>query len=203
MKLLVATTNSGKLRELERLFSGLDVQLVSLRDVGDVPEVVEDLDTFEGNARKKAREIAEATGLPTLADDSGLEVDVLDGAPGVRSARYSGESATDRSNNDELLEALRDVPGGRRTARFRCVLALCDPGGPLEGEHVEHGACEGRIARAPRGEEGFGYDPLFVLEGTDQTLAEVGPERKSRVSHRARAAERMRAFLAGYLARRG
>jgi len=202
VKLLVATTNPGKLRELERLFAGLDVDLLSLRDVGEVPEVVEDLDTFEGNARKKAREIAEATGLPTLADDSGLEVDALDGAPGVWSARYSGEGATDRSNNDKLLGSLDDVPDERRTARFRCALALCDPTGPLEGEHVEHGTCEGVIARAPRGENGFGYDPLFVLEGGDLTLAEVGPEEKARVSHRARAAARMRTFLADYLARR-
>ncbi len=204
MRLVVATRNAGKLRELRRLFEGLDLELVSLDEVGGVPDVVEDRDTFEGNARKKAREVAALTGLPALADDSGLEVDALGGAPGVWSARYAGEGATDETNNEKLLAALEDVPADRRTARFRCALAFADPAGPLgQGEHVEHGTCEGRIAFAPRGRSGFGYDPLFELAGDDRTLAEVGPEDKARVSHRAQAARRMRTFLSQYLPSRG
>ena len=198
MRILLATRNRGKLRELERLFEGIGVELVTLDDVASVPEVVEDRDTFEGNARKKARETARASGLPTLADDSGLEVDVLGGAPGVWSARYAGEGASDADNNRKLLEALSAVPPEARTARFHCALAFADPSRGLgEGdEHVAHGTCEGRIVDEPRGDNGFGYDPLFELAADGRTLAELPPEEKARISHRAAAARRMRDFLA-------
>lgn len=204
MKVLVATRNAGKLRELQRLFEGIGVELLSLADVPELPEVEEDRDTFEGNACKKASETARAAGLPTLADDSGLEVDALDGAPGVWSARYAGEGATDAANNEKLLAALADVDAEGRSARFRCALAFADPAGPLgEDEHVEHGTCEGRVTLEPRGEGGFGYDPLFELSGGDRTLAEVSPEEKAQLSHRAEAARKMRAFLVKYVSRRG
>lgn len=201
--LLVATGNRGKLAELEQLFADLDVQVLGLDAVGPVPEVVEDGETFEANAAKKAREVAVATGRMTLADDSGLEVDALGGAPGVRSARFAGEPSNDEANNRLLLERLSGLAAAERSARFRCVLALADPGGPLgDGVHLEAGTCEGGIALEPRGEGGFGYDPLFVPAGREQTMAELPPEEKHRLSHRGAASARMRAFLEGYLAGR-
>jgi XTP/dITP diphosphohydrolase len=203
IELLVATTNPGKLAELERLFAPLGVRVRSPAEVGGIPEIVEDGHTFEQNATKKAREVAVATGMMVLADDSGLEVDALDGAPGVRSARYAGSMATDAANNEKLLSALAAVPVERRTARFRCVLALADPEGPLgERLHVEHGVCEGRVGHVPRGDNGFGYDPLFELPDERRTMAELTPDEKARRSHRGRAARSMRDFLRGYLAER-
>lgn len=198
MKLLVATRNAGKVRELARLFDGLEgVRLVGLDAFPSAPDVEEDADTFEGNAVKKARELAAATGLPTLADDSGIEVDALGGAPGVRSARWAGEHGDDAANNAKLLADLEDVE--TRTARFRCALAFADPAGPLGARvHVEHGVLEGTVLRAPRGEGGFGYDPLFLVQGDTRTTAELTPEEKNALSHRADAARKMRAFLLGY-----
>jgi XTP/dITP diphosphohydrolase len=144
--------------------------------------------------------VAAATGLPALADDSGLEVDALGGAPGVRSARFAGEGATDEANNRLLLERLATVPAAQRTARFRCVLAFADPAGPLgERLHLEEGACEGHIAEAPRGQGGFGYDPLFVPQGMARSMAEVPPELKDSLSHRGQATRNMRRFLANYV----
>lgn len=204
MKLLVATRNAGKLRELAVLFAELEgAVLVGLDEVGDVPDVVEDAETFEGNAIKKAQELARATGLPTLADDSGLEVDALGGAPGVYSARYAGGHGDDAANNAKLLRELEAVPDDRRTARFRCALAFADPEGPLgERVHVEHGVVEGSVLRAPRGTNGFGYDPLFLLRGDTRTTAELSPEEKNAISHRAEAARKMCGFLRTYLRER-
>lgn len=187
MRLLIATMNAGKLREYERLLADVPgLELETMRSLEIPVEVEEDRDTFAGNARKKAREIAAASGMPCLADDSGLEVDALGGRPGVRSARYAGDSASDAENNAKLIEALRDLPDAERAARFRCVIAVVD----AEGRElaVVEGACEGRIAREPKGTHGFGYDPLFIPEGFTQTLAELGPETKNRISHRAKAA---------------
>jgi len=190
MRILVATTNEGKLREYERLLSGVpDLELETMGALGEPVEVVEDRDTFRGNAAKKASEIAAVAGMPCLADDSGLEVDALGGRPGVRSARYAGEDATDAENNHGLLEALRDVPEVQRTARFRCAIAVVDASG-REVALVE-GTCEGRIAREPKGSHGFGYDPLFVPDGFTQTIAELGPETKDQISHRAKAAAKL------------
>lgn len=181
--LVVATTNPGKLAELQRLLGGEDVELRSLADHPEVPEIVEDGDTFEANARKKALAVARATGFATLADDSGLEVEALGGAPGVMSARWSGRG--DRANNDKLLASLALHPGAPRTARFRSVLALAWPSGELE---IATGSCEGEIAQAPRGSNGFGYDPLFVVRGEDgRTYAELEAHEKDRHSHRAAA----------------
>jgi XTP/dITP diphosphohydrolase len=204
MKLVVATRNRGKIRELARLLSELEVvELVGLDELPPVAEVVEDTGTFEGNAAKKAREVAQATGLPALADDSGIEVDALGGAPGVDSALYAGEHGDDQANNEKLLRELEHVPDAERTARFRCVLAFADPAGPLgDAVHLEHGVVEGSILRVPRGENGFGYDPLFLLRGDHRTTAELSPEEKNAISHRAEAARKLSAFLRGYLVTR-
>jgi XTP/dITP diphosphohydrolase len=206
--LVVATNNRGKLDELRHLLLGLPVDVLSLQDVcKKALTVVEDGSTFEDNAIKKAREVASVTMMLTLADDSGLEVEALGGAPGVRSARYAGERATDAENNAALLAALDELTAeGARTidyrARFRCVLALIDPF-VRDGEPtVVAGTCEGKITRTPRGSGGFGYDPLFLVDGVDKTMAELSEEEKNDISHRARAAQSMRGEIAKILAAR-
>lgn len=203
--LVVATGNKGKLLELRELLAGLPVDLVSMRDALAAPlEIDEDGATFEANALKKARVVAAATALPTLADDSGLEVDALRGAPGVYSARYAGPRATDAENNRKLLGELESMePHGPRTARFRCVLVLVDPVSP-EAPLVASGACEGRIAVTPRGNGGFGYDPIFLVDeppgvaGT-RTMAELSEAEKNARSHRAQAVEAIRPLLRRWL----
>jgi len=198
MRLLVATRNRGKLAELASMLREIpELELVCLADLPELPEVVEDGDTFLANAQKKARETAMAAGLPTLADDSGLMVDALDGAPGVYSARFAGEDATDADNNQELTRRLRDVSPEARTARFRCVLALAAPDGAL-GPYA-CGECEGRIVPEARGDHGFGYDPLFELPERGATMAELSPPEKASLSHRARALKRLRAELEAWL----
>lgn len=194
MRVLLATTNDGKLREYRRLLGEVPgLQLQTMASLSIAVGVDEDRDSFEENARKKATEIAAVAGVACLADDSGLEVDALDGRPGVLSARYAGEGATDASNNAKLLEELRDVSDEERTARFRCAIVVVDASGN-ELAAVD-GTCEGRIAREPHGEHGFGYDPLFVPDGYQQTLAELGPETKNRISHRAKAAAKLAPLL--------
>jgi len=195
--LVFATRNNGKLVELRELLAGFDV--ISIADLGrDIPDVVEDADTFIGNATKKAREVSAATGLPALADDSGLEVDALDGAPGVYSARYAGEPHSDSANNAKLLAALAGV--AKRTARFRAALALADVKGPLGAEIITaDGTCEGTILTAPRGTGGFGYDPLFFAPEIGMTFAEAGLGSKSELSHRARAMRAIKPRLVAYL----
>jgi len=185
MKLLIATRNRGKKREYARLLEGLEVELIALDDLGVTKTIKEDGASYTENALLKARGYAGATGLLTLADDSGLEVDALDGAPGVLTARYAGEGATDEQRYSLLLEQLKDVPHEQRTARFRCVIVLAWPDGRVE---ITEGACEGRITREPRGEHGFGYDPVFYVPEYGCTMAELPPEIKNRISHRARAA---------------
>jgi XTP/dITP diphosphohydrolase len=196
--LVFATRNKGKLVELRELLSGIEV--ISIDEVGrDVPEVIEDADTFAGNAAKKAREVAAATGFPALADDSGLEVDALGGAPGVFSARYAGEPHSDSANNAKLLAALSGIAD--RRARFRAVLALADTAGPLGKDIITaDGACEGTILTAPRGTGGFGYDPLFFAPELGMTFAEAGVGSKSELSHRARAMRAIKPRLLAYLA---
>ena len=207
--LVFATRNAGKLVELRQLLPGVDVIDIAeaTRRIGRaIPEVIEDAETFAGNAAKKAREVSAATGMPALADDSGLEVDALDGAPGVYSARYAGVSghAADAANNAKLLAELAGVPAERRTARFRAALALADVDGPLGAEViVEEGACEGMILDAPRGTGGFGYDPLFLFPELGQTFAELGVGTKGNLSHRARAMRAIEPRLLAYLARAG
>lgn len=203
-ELLLATSNRGKLLELRALLADLPVEIVSLAHaLPGKPQVVEDGATFRDNALIKARAAANATMLVTLAEDAGLEVDALGGRPGVRSARFSGEHATDAQNNAALLKALEEVEDDQRTARFRCVMVLIDPWG--EGaarEIVVEGSCEGVIARAPRGGGGFGYDPLFLVDGFGRTMAELSDDEKNQVSHRARAVHALRPALLDLVARR-
>ncbi|NKB24415.1 MAG: XTP/dITP diphosphatase [Kiritimatiellae bacterium] len=180
MKLLIATRNRGKLEEIRFLFDLSKLKTISVLDLPVMPEEVEeDGQTFEENARKKALELALETGLWTLADDSGLEVDALNGAPGVYSARYAGDDATDEGNNIKLLEQVGE--NKNRQARFCCVIALCSPAGHAR---VVEGACKGAIAERSRGNCGFGYDPLFVPWGETKTFAELTPEKKHALSHR-------------------
>ena len=195
MRLLVATTNVGKAREIhaELLTAGVTgLELLTLRDFSGIPDVVEDQPTFGGNAMKKARHYAAHCNVLSLADDSGLCVDALNGAPGIHSARYAGEPCDDAANNRKLLDALKVVPGEKRTAHFVCALALALPDQPLV---VLSDYVAGGIAYQPRGENGFGYDPLFVLPERGVTTAELSMEEKSRVSHRGKAVRRLAQWL--------
>ena len=196
-KLVLATRNAGKERELRLLLAGLPLELVSLRDYPDVPDLVENGDTFAANAAAKARQVAAYTGEMALADDSGLEVDALGGAPGVRSARFAGPSATDADRITRLLEMLAGVPVERRTARFVAAMAVAWPGGgcPLPRLLQVEEICEGRIIDAPRGNGGHGFDPVFLYEPAGRTFAEMTIEEKNEVSHRGRAARAIRKLL--------
>jgi XTP/dITP diphosphohydrolase len=188
-EMVFATRNSHKVRELDAMFSAhLGIRVKGLADFEGVPEVVEDRDSFEGNAVKKAETIAQVLNRPVAADDSGLTVEALGGAPGIYSARYAGPDATDEENNRKLLAALQDVPDGDRRAAFVCVLALAVPG---EETVTVRGETPGMIAKELKGEYGFGYDPLFLLPDRGCTMAEVPPEVKNRISHRAKAAEKL------------
>lgn len=195
MEIVVGTTNKGKLAELRELLKGLGVTVKSMADFPGCPDIVEDGSTFRENALKKARAVAAFTGLPALADDSGLEVDALDGAPGVYSARYSGKGADDLKNNRKLLRKLKDVQDKDRGAQFVCVLAFAGPPDAGIREKVLRGVVRGRITRELRGERGFGYDPLFYYAKARMTFAEMGPEAKNRVSHRGRALLKFREYL--------
>lgn len=186
-RLLIATNNPGKVREYEELLADLQVplEITFPAQEGLALEVDETGETFEENARLKAVAYARASGLLTLADDSGLEVDALDGAPGVRSARYASPDANDVDRYRKLLRVLADVPTGQRSARFRCVVALALPDSTV---FTADGVCEGEIGLAPRGKHGFGYDPVFIVKGYGgRTMAELPPELKNQISHRARA----------------
>jgi XTP/dITP diphosphohydrolase len=195
MTVVVATGNPGKLGEIRALLADLPVEVRSAADVLGGPLLVAETgETFEQNALEKARAVADATHMLTLADDSGLEVMALGGRPGVRSARFAGESATDADNNALLLELLEDVEDGLRAARFRCTVALCDPWDPSNDVVVE-GRCEGTIARSPSGAGGFGYDPLFVVGSAGRTMAELELEEKNGLSHRAQALAALRPRL--------
>jgi XTP/dITP diphosphohydrolase len=215
--LLIATRNRHKVEEI-RAILGANFQFLTLNDFPTAPKVIEDADTFEGNAMKKAVELAEwLAQIPdskfripnfVLADDSGLEVDALDGTPGVHSARFAAldktENSGDADNNAKLLRLLKDVPAEKRTARFRCVIAFVPvPAGKIEvaspvcfadeyESQIFDGACEGKIIFEPRGQNGFGYDPLFVPDGFAQTFAELGDDVKNRLSHRAKALQKLR-----------
>jgi XTP/dITP diphosphohydrolase len=192
IKLLVATNNPGKVREYQALLKGLPLTLTYPVQEGLDIEVEETGSTFAQNARLKATAYARTSGLLTLADDSGLEVDALGGEPGTRSARFAGQGASDEDRYRLLLSKLEGVPWQQRTARFRCVIAVARPQGEV---HTAQGTCEGVIAFEPRGEHGFGYDPVFYMPEHGQTMAELEPEVKNRISHRARAAEGARRIL--------
>ena len=212
--MLIATRNRHKVGEIRAILGG-SFQYLTLNDFPDAPKVVEDAPTFAGNATKKAVELAQwlasasrftlhASRCFVLADDSGLEVDALNGAPGVHSARFAAlDSAKsgntpDTDNNAKLLRLLKNIPPEKRTARFRCVIALVQVPSPKSTVHSPQlfdGACEGHIGFAPRGTNGFGYDPLFVPVGSEQTFAELGEDVKNRLSHRAKALEKLKEFL--------
>ncbi|MDR3600552.1 MAG: XTP/dITP diphosphatase [Desulfosporosinus sp.] len=184
MKILLATQNQGKIRELQELLVDEGIEVLSLLDIPDWEDVEETGKTFADNAALKARAALQRTGLIALADDSGLEVDALDGAPGVYSARYAGEPKDDERNNDKLLQLLGTTSDEQRTARFRCALVMATPFGK---EYLTEGAVEGQILRQGRGQDGFGYDPIFYLPEYARTMAELTLTEKNKLSHRAQA----------------
>jgi XTP/dITP diphosphohydrolase len=205
--LVVATSNRGKLEELRLLLGGLPIRVHSMEEAcARLPTIVEDGATFAENAAKKARIVAGVSMMLTLADDSGLEVDALGGIPGVRSARFAHARATDAENNAALLAALATLPDAvvarPLTARFRCVLALVDPYSSDPEPILVEGRCEGTVTRTPRGSGGFGYDPLFVVEGMDKTMAELTEAEKAATSHRARAFAALRPVIERVIAQR-
>jgi XTP/dITP diphosphohydrolase len=189
--IVVATNNQHKSREIHDIMAGLGISVKDLRDFPPYPEVEEDGDTLEANALKKARAAHERTGLPAIADDTGLEVYYLLGSPGVYSARYAGPECSYEDNNRKLLRKMTQVPARRRQARFRCVIALIAPG----LERTFEGLIEGSIAFTPRGTNGFGYDPLFIPEGCAGSYAELSADEKNGISHRARAVKALMDFL--------
>jgi XTP/dITP diphosphohydrolase len=198
MEIVLATRNRKKVEEIRRITAGLPVSVLSLDDFPGCPDVVEDRDTFEGNASKKALEVARFTGKPALSDDSGLEVDALGGAPGVYSARYApdAESGNDPRNYLKLLKDLVSTSDQERAARFVCCIALAFPD---EQVRTFFGHAEGRIGREARGKQGFGYDPVFIPRGYDRTFAEMGPLEKDALSHRGKAIEKLNEFLRNFL----
>jgi len=194
MEIVLATRNKKKIEEIRRITADLPITVLSLDNFPDCPETVEDRNTFEGNAVKKATEICRCTGKPALADDSGLEVDALGGAPGVFSARYAGGggNGNDVRNYEKLLVELENVPDVKRGAQFVCCMALAFPDGSVK---TFLGYAKGRIAREPLGRQGFGYDPVFIYEGYKKTFAEMSGEEKDKISHRGKALEKLAEFL--------
>lgn len=198
---IVATNNRGKFREINEALKDLPLKLIPLWEIPEPIKIVEDGLTYEENALKKAREVAKKTQKLTIADDSGLEVEALGGAPGVHSAHYAGEGAKDEENNRKLLQALKGLPLEKRKATFRCFMAAVDP---LTGwEKVVEGRCEGFILEEERGTNGFGYDPLFFLPERQKTLAEMPLHEKNSLSHRGKALQALREVLSSYLSGRG
>lgn len=193
MEIVLATRNKKKVEEIRRITAELPITVLSLGDFPDCPETVEDRDTFEGNAVKKASEVCARTGKPALADDSGLEVNALGGAPGVYSARYAdGAGGNDVRNYEKLLFELKDVPDEKRGAQFVCCMALAFPDGAVK---TFFGIAKGRIEREPKGKTGFGYDPVFIPEGHKRTFAEMSGEEKDILSHRGKAIEKLADFI--------
>ncbi|AXI09613.1 XTP/dITP diphosphatase [Oceanobacillus sp. 143] len=181
-QILIATKNRGKIAEFKQFFATVNVEVVSLLDLEEpVPDIEETGQTFEENAALKAEEIAQMFNITVLADDSGLIIDALDGRPGIYSARYAGEPTDDKANIRKVLDELVEVPASERTARFICVLAIATPG---EETLFYKGYCEGTIRTTEKGENGFGYDPIFIPQGYNQTMAELSPEEKNKISHR-------------------
>lgn len=184
MKIVLATRNENKFREVKQFLEPHGIEVVSLNEFPDFPEIEETGETFKDNATKKATEACMFTGMTALADDSGLEVDSLNGLPGIYSARFAGENKSDEDNNNKLLELLEGLPENQRKARFKCVMAVATTECFV---YTTEGVCEGVIAEEPRGEGGFGYDPIFYLPEYEKTFAELDLETKNKISHRARA----------------
>jgi XTP/dITP diphosphohydrolase len=195
--LVIATKNKNKVKEIKHLLKNMPINVFSLEDgKWEIPHIVEDGKTFKENAIKKAKTIAGITGKVTLADDSGLEVDALAGQPGIISARFSGENATDRENNIKLLNMMKDVSEDRRGAQFRSAIAIASPEGVVE---VVEGTCRGEIGFSEKGGQGFGYDPLFIPAGYNKTFAELSLDIKNKISHRGRALEKAKLILERFL----
>ena len=192
MNIVLATRNKKKVEEIKRIVAGMPISLYTLNDFPGCPEVEEDGKTFEENAVKKAKAVSDYTNMPALADDSGLEVYALDGAPGVLSARYAGENTDDRKNLEKLLNEMRLVPDGKRGARFACCIALVFPDGMAE---TFTGYSEGSIGREPKGSNGFGYDPVFYPAGCKKTFAEMADAEKDSLSHRGAALKKLHEYL--------
>jgi XTP/dITP diphosphohydrolase len=192
LEIIVATKNRGKIREIRKALRGLGLKIYSLKDFSDVPEVVEDGKSFTENALKKARFYSKYFGKLTIADDSGLEVEVLKGWPGIYSARYAGEEASDRKNNQKLLKEMEGIRISNRGARFKCVLAMVSTDGR---EAVAEGSCRGRIGFREMGRRGFGYDPIFILPQDGKTMAQLTLEEKNRVSHRGKALRKLKKII--------
>ncbi|MBN8208507.1 XTP/dITP diphosphatase [Bacillus sp. NTK071] len=187
-KLLIATKNEGKVKEFKRRFESEDITVISLLDLEEAPDVAETGSTFAENAVLKAEAIMRLTNQPVIADDSGLVVDALDGDPGVYSARYAGLDKDDEANIDKVLKEMKDIPEGKRTASFQCVLAVAIPDKKTE---VFSGACNGTIAFERSGNYGFGYDPIFYVPSYGKTMAELSPDEKNAISHRGKALDRL------------
>lgn len=190
-KLVLATRNKDKVREIREKFTDLRLEILTLSDLAPIPPVDEDGRTIEENAVKKARTVFEYTGLPTLADDTGLEVDYLDGIPGVRSSRFAGEGARYSDNNRKLLQLMEGVPEEKRGARFRCVMALADGNGVITAQ----GICRGKILTGMRGQNGFGYDSIFFVPEYGKTFAEMTLTFKNKISHRGKALEKIKGII--------
>jgi len=195
-KILLATNNKDKLRELQVILNGLPVELVTFEQFPGLPPTVEDADSLEENALKKAKEAFRRTGLPAIADDTGLEVPYLNGRPGVYSSRYAGQGATYADNVRKLLKDLRGVPARRRGAQFRCAVAFVPD---QRSHHVVEGVCRGTILESARGANGFGYDPIFLPSGFGQSFGEMDAALKNTISHRALALQRLKTVLRQYL----
>jgi XTP/dITP diphosphohydrolase len=195
LEVIAATRNKGKIREIRDALKGLGLRIYGLSDFQDVPEIEEDGSSFTENALKKARFYSKHFGKLTIADDSGLEVDSLKGLPGIYSARYAGERASGRENNQKLLKETQGVPISKRGARFKCIIAMTSPDGR---EAIAEGSCKGRIGFKEKGRKGFGYDPLFVLPKYGKTMAELSLEEKNRVSHRGKALRKIRKIIQSF-----
>ena len=196
IEVVIATRNAGKLLEIQSILAPLGLKIISLSHFPEIPEIIEDGQTFEENAVKKAVAVARQTGRIAIADDSGLAVDALHGRPGVFSSRYAGENATDADRYRKLLKEMAEIPQRKRGAAFICAIAVASPEGKTE---TVEGQCHGEIAPTPRGSHGFGYDPVFYLPELGKTMAELDPEVKNRISHRARALERLKSILPKFI----
>ena len=195
LEIIVASRNKGKVREIRKALNGLGFRIYSLGDFSDVPEIEEDGKSFAENALKKARFYSKYFGKLTLSDDSGLEVDILKGLPGIYSARYAGKGATNREKNEKLLREMEGFPLSKRGARFKCAIAIVSPDGR---EAVVEGSCKGRIGFREVGGEGFGYDPLFILPQFGKTMAQLSLEEKNRISHRGKALRKLRKLIKAF-----
>ena len=190
MKIVLATRNKGKTREIKEILKDLKLEILTLNDFPEIPTPIEDGKSFQENALKKARFVAQKLNMPALADDSGLEVEALGRQPGILSARYAGENATDEENNKKLLKELSGISLKKRNARYQCIIALVFPSGE---EETVKASCNGLIALEPKGKGGFGYDPLFYIPEYGKTMAELPPKIKNRISHRGKALAKLRA----------